>query len=50
MFFENTALMFKEFLARTETDYNENLKKTDIDLTEHILDLNSRDLVETEDW
>lgn len=50
MFFENTALIFKEFLARTETDYNENLKKTDIDLTEHILDLNSRDLVETKDW
>ena len=50
MFFENIALMFKEFSARTETDYNENLKQTDIDLSDHILDLNSRDLVETKDW
>ena len=39
--------MFKEFLARTETNYNENLKKNDIDLSEHILDLNCDDLVET---
>ena len=42
--------MFKEFLARTETNYNENLKKNDIDLSEHILDLNSADLIETKDW
>jgi hypothetical protein len=50
MFFENQALMFKEFLARTDTNYNENLKKPDIDLSDHILDLNSRNLVETKDW
>jgi len=50
MFFETQALMFKEFLARTETNYNENLKKTDIDLFDHISDLNSRDLVQTKDW
>ena len=45
MFFENQALMFKEFLARTDTNYNENLKKSDIDLSDHILELDSRNLV-----
>lgn len=50
IFFENQALMFKEFLARTETNYKENLKIKDIDLSDHILDLNSFDLVETADW